>query len=616
MQSVAMPLSPLCRLDRLILLVAIATAVGCASNADDSSGDAPDSGPVDAAQPDAAVVPVFRNPVDMPDDQLAAAVLARLGAPVEGAEESCNHCHGLTQQRLRGWRSMGDQGFTDCITDLEVTDPAAARAMIDCLRSDPADPAFLFSPQKLGVYTTAADLPWFTYLFTLAHGAAGQAEHAAFVERVGMPRGQLAPLDQAAFDLLAEYFARDLPLIDDFLPNDPGPGVCKLDISTDVAAHVAEMEQSGWRALNAERDMLMHGCGGAATPRDCLADRPRASAWEAMDGAVVRALRTINYRSSYWTRSSPDGRFVAHGTTAGDGFSAAFVDLQLGTVIPAAASYDPGFFPDNLGFAFQRGGEALFCEEAVLTAGPAEVSFDEPGCASNHVVGLYQHLGAALGGGDYWTVDGEFESDDGGKFATPADPPAGFGANSRTDLTPMIHDGSQFVPGTTVSVPTAGEGDAVISPSARLVVTRVRGAENRQVGLVMRRVVATATPGGYEVEALPIARYCENGGKPSFSFDERWLTYHHYVGPEDAVELGFTGADDPAFAAYLERGAANVHVLDLLTGVTRRVTGMAPGEYALYPHFRSDGWIYFMVRTLGRPDETIAATDAALVLEE
>jgi len=42
---------------------------------------------------------------------------------------------------------------------------------------------------------------------------------------------------------------------------------------------------------------------------------------------------------------------------------------------------------------------------------------------------------------------------------------------------------------------------------------------------------------------------------------------------------------------------------------------MEPGQYALYPHFRSDGWIYFMVRTLGQGSEHIVASDAALRLQ-
>ena len=40
---------------------------------------------------------------------------------------------------------------------------------------------------------------------------------------------------------------------------------------------------------------------------------------------------------------------------------------------------------------------------------------------------------------------------------------------------------------------------------------------------------------------------------------------------------------------------------------------MNPGQFALYPHFRSDGWMYFLVRDLnGAGKETLVATDVAL----
>jgi hypothetical protein len=610
---------------RASLILALGLALGlalapAACGSDDSGGDddggdeaidAGGDGGADAA-PDAAVVPVFSNPVDVPDDELATAVLGLLGAPIEGANESCDRCHGMTRQSLRHWRALGDQSRTGCLTDLAVAEPDAARTMIDCLRAEPADPKSAFDANRLGIYATAAHLPWFTYLFSLAYGAEGESEHQDFVEKVGMPRGDLAPFAQADFDLVAAYFERGLPLLDDILIEDPRPGDCTQGVSADVTAHVDEMALSGWRAVNSDSSMLMHGCGGAGSPRECLTDQPRVSEWEALAGSVVRSLRGVSYSSAFWTRSSADGRFVAHGVRSGADFSAAFVDLQTDQVIPAAALYDPGFFPDGSGFAFQ-GGSAFFCEQSVLTSGPTEVSFDEPGCASNNQVALYQHIGASLGGGDYWAVDGQFVSDDGGHSVTARDPSAFFDDGAPLRLTPMIYTGSVFEPTETVNMVSPYEGDHVISPSARLLISRVAGPESRQLGFVLRRVDATATPAGYQVETPEIARYCTNGGKPSFSFDERWLTLHHYVEPADAEELGFTGPDDPAFAAYLEQGASNVYVLDLLTGDTERVTNMAPGEYALYPHFRSDGWIYFMVRAPG-PGETIAATDAALVL--
>jgi hypothetical protein len=154
----------------------------------------------------------------------------------------------------------------------------------------------------------------------------------------------------------------------------------------------------------------------------------------------------------------------------------------------------------------------------------------------------------------------------------------------------------------------------VISSSSRLLMTRINIGSGR-IGYGLKRLVATPGPSGYSVTVSEVARYCVSGAKPAFSFDERWVTYQHYLNDSDAVALGFTGPDDPGFAQYRSQGASNIYVLDLLTGQSRRVTHMHPGQYALYPHFRSDGWIYFIVRTLDSDHEEIVASDAALTLE-
>jgi hypothetical protein len=89
---------------------------------------------------------------------------------------------------------------------------------------------------------------------------------------------------------------------------------------------------------------------------------------------------------------------------------------------------------------------------------------------------------------------------------------------------------------------------------------------------------------------------------------------HHYVEDEDWADLGFSSASDPGFVEYRQKGAANVIVIDLLTGTRTRVTMMQPGQYALFPHFRSDGWIYFVVRDTNSDNEYMVASDAALAL--
>lgn len=593
-------------------------------------GMTPDAMLPDAMLPDAMmmpdampVAPAFRTQLLLGDDIIATASLQLMGSPAVGADPNCNDCHALTRQSLRYWRALSDEAMRTCLTDLAIETPESARTMIDCLRDDPGDPMGNFQPKKLGIFTTGVDNEWFEYLFWRAYGEpTWQAEYEAFKMRMIMPQvtSGHAAFSQNDFDIVAEWFARGLPALDATLPEDPPPSECLPGVSADVDYHVSAMELVGWKAKNEENNILMFGCNGANSAIECLTSyhdadsTPYGAGWEIVPDSTQRILFTTSYRSSYWTRSSADGRFVGHGRT-GAGTAAAIVDLQREFEIPVSAFYDPGFFPDNSGFMFQAG-SALFCEQSELTASPMQITFSEPTCTSNNAVGLYQHIAAAVDGGDYWAVDGQFVSDNGGITPTLSDPPSFFGSNSRIDLTPIVNVGNGYEPQLSIRLDVPFEGDTVLSPSGRLMVSRVGGPGNAQLGYLLRDVQAIMLTGGggYTVQSQEVARYCINGGKPGFSYDERWMVIHHYIDAGDAVELGFTDSDDPGFQPYLSQGGANLYLIDLLTGQSTRITHMAPGQYALFPHFRSDGWIYYQVRIIGQTGEHIVANDAALVL--
>jgi hypothetical protein len=97
---------------------------------------------------------------------------------------------------------------------------------------------------------------------------------------------------------------------------------------------------------------------------------------------------------------------------------------------------------------------------------------------------------------------------------------------------------------------------------------------------------------------------CLKGNKANFSYDERFLATHHYNEPED-----FTADDD---AAYREKGSADVFVIDFVTGKKQKVTKMGPGQFALFPHFRSDGWLYFLVADRNTNKYLAVASDWAI----
>ncbi|HEY5928292.1 MAG TPA: hypothetical protein VIV11_41675 [Kofleriaceae bacterium] len=595
---------------RLVVVIAIA---GCGK-----PHDATPDAPVDVAI-DAPMAPVFRNPVNLPDEQLATEALKILGANVSGASSNCEGCHGMTRQRLNYWRALSDVAIDKCFTDLSVATPESALAMIDCARSMPEVPGSDFDTKKLGIYATAAKLPWYAFTFWRAYGDEGTAKLAQFQDAAGMPKGDAAPaLTQEQFDIVAEWFSRGVPALDATLPNDPPPQSCTPGISSEVAAHVTAMAQTGWRAVNRTNMMAMYDCGTATDPRNCLAERPLATTlpfgtgWDLPGRGSSRLLYDVTYVSSFWTRSSPDGRFVAHGVANVSG--SYVIDLQRNAQVSIATQYDPAFFPDNSGFVFQ-GGTRNTCSISVLTSNPTSIAMTEPECVRLSTIGLYQHVGRMLGGGDYFGIDSQFVSDDGGKTPTIGDPDASFTSTGYTDFTPAIFDGTKFVAKARVRVLQPFEGDSVLSPSSKLELTRVSGPNERQIGYVLRKVNATPSGTTYSITTPEIARYCLSGGKPGFSYDERWIAFHHYVTNSDATELGFASSNDPGFTEYKMKGAANVYLMDLRTGVPIRITNMQPGQYALFPHFRSDGWIYFQVRDANAGHEYTIASDAALLAE-
>jgi len=573
---------------------------------------------------EAPIAPPLRNPVDLDDFDLALQSLVLMGVQELGAtSQNCTRCHSINRGQMTAWKDLTTTAVSSCFADTSVKTKAAADAVIDCLRAEPGNPDSVFKAEKAGVYASAARLPWLEFVFQQSFGDAGwEAKHGQAVTQMGMPQDGVEPFTQEQFDVVAEWFARGLPLMEDFLPENPPLEDCVPMIGQEIIDHVDALATTGWRAKNEENHILMFGCAGAPSTLDCLSTYPQAAdksygqGWESFPGAKLRILRENHYSSSYWTRSSADGRFVAHGGGAGPS-TATIVDLLNDTEIPAGALYDPGFFPDNSGFLFQGTFQgAAVCDQSLLTSNPTQVTFNEPECNGAPQVGLYQHVGASLDGSDYWSVDGQFVSDDGGHQPTLDNPSAWFGNDSSIGLTPMIHDGSGFVSSNSINQSIPFEGDTVMSPSAGLLLSRKAGQDFAENGMVMRQMIATPNGNSFTISTPVVGRYCVNGGKPAFSYDERWIVLHRYVTDGDAIALGFSGPNDPGFALYKTQGAANIYLLDTKTGELRRLTAMHPGQYALFPHFRSDGWIYFMVRNAGSQTEYIVASDAALTLEQ
>jgi hypothetical protein len=543
------------------------------------------------------------------------------------SSETCNKTSFNASGPARFWIGVNgtQDGTVKITTKYSTPNPNArpAKERVDCFRLDPAHSDSPFVPGKIGIYAAAAHLGWFQDTFKAAYPAGEHGnttdtwalEYGKFKNRSSMPKGNHPRFAQNELDIIAEWFARGLPRLTTYIAADTGPTSCTQNISPAVSTHVNQMATSGWSTVNRQAGMNMYGCGTSSDPRSCLSSVPNAtsksygSGWTAV--GTLRVLRELAFNTYYWMRSSPDGRFVANGATGGDG--GVISDLQSNKDMKVRAAYDPGFFPDNRGWVFQGTPiGAGFCTMGLLTSNPDRINFSESQCSSVASVSLYQHLGQGLGGGDYFVINSQFTSDN-PSGTVNHDPSAGFAATAQLKITPMVFDGTHYVGKPDVSAASPFEGDSVLSPSTRLVISRF-GNEGAQLGYVVRKLTATPSGASYSVSTSEVGRYCVQGAKPSISFDEKYFVTHHYVGPNDWSDLGYASANDPAFQAILAKGSSNIIVVNLLTGARTRVTTMHAGQYALFPHFRSDGWFYFLVRDKNTNKEYAMASDAALQL--
>jgi len=541
---------------------------------------------------------------ELPDIALEGPELALEAAKVLGANANspdceggdcssrrCAECHSVSKAALQRWRVLTKAAEDECNLkdDPNGMSRTQALASVNCLRVEPSDDTSVFATEKLGVLSTGVQYGPFRELFRKAYGDdSWLIPYLQFKARVGMPKGGHPKLSQREFAVVAKWFAQGLPSIDATLTEPPAPTTCQASQNTaGVTSHLSDMQFDGWSAVNKENGINMFGCG-TADPSQCFTSgfTNRNSTWGNNVG-TVRELRELGFRSSYWTRSSADGRFIGNG--GGSDLGSTIIDMNTGTKIPVDASYDPGFFPDNSGFIFQGAtGGAGICPLSVLTKYNS-IDFSEPECITASGINLYQHVATGTNGSDYFVINSQFTSDPG---SASKDPRANFAASATMKFTPMFFDGSNYVPQSPVIVDSPFEGDSVLSPSARLVISRMAGPDGDSLGYVIRKVNIQRFGDAYTVDiSQKLATICDmHGAKASFSFDERFVVVHHYESD----------------------GTANLFLYDLQTQQVKQITDMPAGQRALFPHFRSDGWIYFTVKDGTK--EYAAASDAAVFL--
>ena len=535
--------------------------------------------------------------IELEGDALASAALKVLGADVvdptcpagDCRTRRCAECHSVSAGALDRWLDATERAWNTCNmeVDPDTMSEEEARAAVNCLRVDPSDSRSVFTPENLGVLSTGVQYGHFRKLFRKAYGDSWLAQYARFKSRVSMPKGSHPKLSQREYATVQKWFKAGLANMANVLREIPAPTSCTESFDRPgLDAHMSTMRFEGWAATNRDNGIRMFGCAkpDAITCFDSgYADR--SADWGAPAG-TIRELTKLTFNTSYWTRSSADGRYIGNG--GGNSGGSTITDLATGRDIKIDASYDPGFFPDNSGFVFQGGGGGMgVCAQSILET-DADIDFTEAQCIRARGVALYQHVARGINGGDYFVINSQFVSDPGGASRNPS---AHFDANSTMKFTPMGFNGVQYEPMDQVIVDSPFEGDSVLSPSGRLVASRLAGDSGRSLGYVIRRVDAARTGSDYRFGIdTKLATVCLEGAKVNFSFDERFVATHVY-----------------------DADGANIVLVDLVTGQRHQVTDMPPGSQALFPHFRSDGWLYFLVKTADG-SEYVAASDLAVRL--
>ena len=576
------------------------------------------------------------------DEDMARGALRTLGAKLQNedrAEATCNNCHDPNKLTLKKWADDYKKTTTYLADETKTVDQR-----INFMRRNPEDTNSGFAPAKLGILTAGTHFSpnanvneqrhptVFKQAALLAKLFAGKEDlYRQFKADTLMPiETSYDRLSASEFERIISWVDKGMPKLDELLIEEPRPTTC-VDDFVGLKEHVRSVASTSWAAVNRDSRMPMFACSSDKT-LECFNQKTAdgkeifpesrslaiSKSWSPKEDNM-RVLRQLEYKTFFWMRSSADGRFVANGGGPRiEGTGAVIADLAA-ALDPAGpktrdigvnASYDPDFFPANQGFMFQGGGR--FCSLSLLkNPATTKLSLDEPQCSKLESVGLYQTVGQVSGDNaisDIFVVNSKFASDNPGLTASDKDLVLTAGPEAAINVHVGVARGNDADDGyqikQNVSLATPFKGDAMMSRSGALIGTRVAG-ESKVLGYSVDKITRQPGGDGYRFSLKQTGRICMPGNKANFSFDERFLVTHHYLTREDFE-------NDAAWASYKDKGAADIYLADFVTGTKTRITRMAPGQFALFPHFRSDGWVYFLVRDANTQKESVVAADSAV----
>lgn len=584
---------------------------------------------------------------NLTDSELATSALRILGArqtPRPNNEPgSCSFtgCHSINRVKLHEWAEKY-QGATAVIDSSSMSQTQK----INAFRQNPRNERTRFTPARIGIMAAGAHLALgatvsqsrhpetFKQGQKLAQVFAGKEEvYDEWRKQMLMPvLPQFPRLTATEYETVLTWFKKGMPKLDDIIQEER-PARCE-DNFAPLAARASEVKTKTWAAVNRSRALPMMGCpapdpANPTSPTECFKqqkdgkdifpkDLPIQAGWS-QAGSTVRILRELSAPNSYWMRSSADGRFTATGggtDSNEDGLGAQAVDHEATLQgrkrdIALNAEYDPDFWPDNKAFMFQGG--TKFCSQSILEkASTTKVTFGEPECSSlSAAEGLYQTVGQTIGDnsiGDRFILYSIWAGDEGQYTSEAADTPPAAGEDSAIKIYTAVALGNDVSEGYQVrgdgfEITTPYRGDTMMARSGKMLGSRWAYANGSDHGYAIEKLDWTVQGGQYRFNLSPLGTVCMKGNKANFSFDERFLATHHY---NDHADLANESQ------AYRDKGSSDIVMADFVTGKKEKVTKMGPGQFALYAHFRSDGWLYFLVVDANTNKYYVAASDWAV----
>lgn len=589
------------------------------------------------------------NTADLSEEDLAKAALKLMGAPQIPRESndqpSCSFtgCHSINPVTLKGWQDQYKRAIEMLNSD------ASNDEKINYFRQNPQDPRTGFTPERIGVMSAGAHLALGANVSETRHPEAfkqgkmfakifeGKPElYAEFRKEMLMPvLADYPRLTASQYETVLTWFQKGLPHLNDIIQENR-PTECRDDFAG-LKARASEVKTQTWAAKNFSKRMPMFACPAPnpdqpVSPTACFtqqkdgkdifedsANTDFGKGW-AKDGSHIRVLREFTAPNSFWVRTSADGRFVATGGGANGGAQA--IDLQAtldgqSRDIGLQASYDPDFWPDNKAFMFQGG--TKFCAQSLLEKPSTRlVTFAEPECSSlSAASGLYQTVGQVVGDNsisDRFILYSIWAGDSGSYSADARDTPPRGGEDSAINIYTAVAKGNDVeegyqVAGEAFKISTPYRGDTMMARSGKMLGSRWAYAPKADGttdwGYALEKLDSRIINGKYRFDLSPVGNVCLKGNKANISFDERFLATHHYNEPSDYTS-------EELAAGYKEKGSADVIVVDFVTGKKVKVAKMGPGQFGLYAHFRSDGWLYFLVVDRTTNKYRIVASDWAI----